>query len=128
MKVYGPYRRKDGRSHVVIRDSGKTTSKSYPKYLMEQQLGRELMADEHVDHINDDFTDDRIENLQILTPKENNAKARKFHDSEEKILEYVCPVCYKSFGQLERVVRRNQEVLGYSGPYCSKECAGQSSH
>ena len=40
-KVYGPYIRRDGRQHVILRfegGSGKTVS--YPKFLMECKLGR----------------------------------------------------------------------------------------
>ena len=78
IKVYGPYTRKDGRQHVILvhEDLSRQTM-SYPKYLMEQQLGRPLLASKTVDHINNDFTDNRIENLQILTRAENAAKELK---------------------------------------------------
>jgi hypothetical protein len=53
-KVHGPYtRQQDGRQHVVVVfvDLSKKTI-SYPKYLMEQKLGRELDPDlETIDHI-----------------------------------------------------------------------------
>jgi hypothetical protein len=48
---------------------------SYARYLMSTHLGRLLTDEEHVDHINDIKLDDRIENLQILSQKENNIKA-----------------------------------------------------
>ena len=69
MKVYGPYTRPDGRQHVIlIFEDGQRRTVSYPKYLMEQKLGRELDPDlETINHKNGDFTDNRWENLEILS-------------------------------------------------------------
>lgn len=44
---------------------------SQHRYFMEQHLGRKLREDEHIHHINGCKTDNRIENLQILTPVEH---------------------------------------------------------
>lgn len=41
------------------------------RWLMEQHLGRELEPDEHVHHVNGDQTDDRLENLQVLSASEH---------------------------------------------------------
>lgn len=47
----------------------------FARYIMEITLGRVLDPNfEHVDHINGDKTDDRPENLQILSPEENRYK------------------------------------------------------
>lgn len=75
-KTLGPYIRKDNRKIIIIKIEGKWKTLSYPKFLMEKHLGRFLTDSETVDHINADFTDDRIENLQILSRSEN---ARKSH-------------------------------------------------
>jgi hypothetical protein len=54
-----------------------TTHASDGRYLaehrivMEQHLGRRLRTDEHVHHINHDRSDNRIENLCIMTPTEH---------------------------------------------------------
>lgn len=49
--IYGPYARSDGRKHMILIDeNGFRTTISYPKYLMEQYLGRKLADDETVDH------------------------------------------------------------------------------
>jgi hypothetical protein len=124
MKVYGPYTRKDGRRHVIHYDSttGNKRTQSYPRYLMEEHLGRALESWEHVDHINDDPTDDRIENYQILTQTENSKKASK----GILMAIFICPVCKKeakkSYGQVKHNWKMNKD-----GPFCSKSCAGKYS-
>jgi HNH endonuclease len=42
------------------------------RYLMEQHLGRKLITKEVVHHINGDKLDNRIENLEVMTPAEHN--------------------------------------------------------
>lgn len=76
MKVFGPYTRKsDGRRIVIIeRDDGSRTTKTLARFLMEQTLGRELGYNETVDHQNDDLTNDKITNLQVLTRRGNASK------------------------------------------------------
>lgn len=78
-KLFGPYTRKDNRKVVILQHLILRTLKtvSYPKHLMECHLNRFLNNDETIDHINADFTDNRIENLQILSRAENAAKSFK---------------------------------------------------
>ena len=129
MKVYGPYTRKDGRQHIIYYDFNNIRrTQSYPRYLMEQKLGRVLDSTEHIDHINGDHTDNRIENLQILSQKENNQKATIEHGKEAKIYSFTCPICNIKTSIPFRNYTRNQLVQGKKGPYCSKSCAGKSSH
>lgn len=125
MKIYGPYERKDGRKHVIHYDlnTRNRRTQSYPRYLMEQHLGRELESWEHIDHINDDCTDDRIENLQILTLAENNRKSAR----PAEIGSYICPECNKTFSKSAAIVRHNQGVYKKFGPFCSRRCAGKYS-
>lgn len=97
LKVYGPYYREDGRRHVILYDfeAGIRRTKSYPRYLMEQHLGRELEEWETVDHIDEDFTNDDISNLQILSRTENVLKSAAFRPAETAW--FVCPCCEKDF-------------------------------
>ena len=122
MKVYGPYTRKDGRAVVIHYDGTTRRTQSYPRYLMEEFLGRDLNEWEHVDHISNDCTDNRIENLQILTPAENTRKSAK---GAEMAL-FNCPVCALDFYYSMRQYRSNQLTQGKAGPYCSRQCAGKA--
>lgn len=123
MKVYGPYIRKDGRKHVILYDpkKGIRRTKSYPKYLLEKKLGRDLDENETCDHIDEDFTNDDTINLQPLTRGENIKKATK----QSEVLKFLCPNCRKSFKRFARDYRWNQLKQKKSGPYCSRRCAGQ---
>lgn len=123
-KVYGPYTRKDGRKHVIHYDDGIRRTQSYPRYLMETFLGRKLLKSEEVDHINDDPTDDRLENFQILTQSENIQKSV----IPAETMNFICPVCNREFTILARHYRHNQLVRNCKGPYCSKHCSGIVNH
>lgn len=57
-----------GRWFIICRDGTKI---AYARALMEVALGRELSPLEIVHHVNGDSTDDRVENLQIVTRSEH---------------------------------------------------------
>jgi hypothetical protein len=59
-----------GRAIVVLRNGG---HQLYSRALMEGHLGRHLLSSEIVHHVNEDPTDDRIENLQVVTRAEHLA-------------------------------------------------------
>lgn len=124
MKIYGPYERPDGRKHVIYYDGVVRRTQSYPRYLMEQHLGRPLLDSETVDHIDGDFTNDNLDNLQLLTLADNIKKSSK---GIEWLL-FDCPVCGEEFLKTARSYRANQIKQGKAGPYCSKSCAGKVHH
>ena len=125
MKVYGPYiRKKDGRKHVVIYDptaTPKRTTVSYPKYLMEQHLGRKLTDDETVDHIDEDYTNDAISNLRII-PRADNAK----RSSPKMILvDGQCAMCGVTFTLTRAQMKLERQGRKCAGPFCSRQCRGR---
>lgn len=108
MKIYGPYIRKDGRSHIcIVHDNGKKQTKSYPRYLMEAYLNRELLPEETVDHINNNFRDNRIENLQILSLSDNAKKQNQLNP--RKTITFICPNCKKEGIQWKSDVDHNRK-------------------
>lgn len=125
LKVYGPYiSRKDGRKRVIIRYSDLSMSvRSYARFLYEQKNGKldKLLT---VDHIDEDFRNDNIENLQPLTRKENIQKAWKAGTNKPK--EWFtanCQICNNLFTRPKNIVDHNLKQ-GKAGPFCSRKCAG----
>ena len=126
VELYGPYLRKDSRKHfVVIYSDGSKGSLSYPRWLMEQHLGRQLEDWEHVDHIDNDKTNDDISNLQLLTVQENSKKNAELYPAE--LFYFFCPFCGNGSKKYMRNVRGNWKKKK-SGPFCSRSCAGKTSH
>lgn len=125
MKVYGPYKRKDGRLHVVVVSDGIKKTVSYPKFLYENLTGCSLKSHETIDHINGDFTDNRLENLRVLTRTQNIQEYLK--TKPKSVQEFVCNFCGAPFkrrrGQVARLLRNKQ-----TGPYCSKICSGKATN
>ncbi len=124
-KIYGPYKRKDGRKHVIIYNFEKGIRKtvSYPKYIMEKYLGRKLKKWETVDHIDGDFSNDDLENLQILSRAEN---IRKSCYKKQKYI-FHCPICNKKFSKL-LTPYSYAHATDKGGPYCSKSCCGKGNY
>lgn len=68
---------KENRNMVCLVNSRKErTTIALARYNMSVKLGRELTKDETVDHIDNDPTNDDINNLQILSSLENIQKYR----------------------------------------------------
>lgn len=120
MKVYGPYTRKDKRKHVIILyDDGRRRTVSYPKFLMEQHLGRELGPDVTVDHLDRNFDNNEISNLR-LRPRSPHA-TEDVHRVERIAVE--CIWCGERMERSPSALDRNAR-LGKAGPFC-KSCAGR---
>lgn len=125
-KIYGPYTRKDGRQHIVIvYPDGIKKTVSYPKYLVELDLGRYLEKDEMIDHINGDVLDNNKENLRIIKRSDHISLDVKRYKEKS----FTCPLCKGKFKLSGRVLYGamiNRE-RGKAGPFCSKSCAGRYS-
>lgn len=97
---------------------------SYARYLMANKLGRYLLDYEEVDHIDNNGSNDDVDNLQLLTSAENCKKYRSHVG--RLMVEYCCPVCEKVFS-----VRRGQSHLvkkNKTAVACSRSCSGKLSH
>jgi hypothetical protein len=115
------YKNKEPRRVVsLVKNDGSRTCTSYARYLMSCHLERYLEEDEHVDHINEDPLDDRVENLQILSPEENRKKS-----NEEHYAILRCPVCEEKFEIKWRntFIQKNKNKK-YTA--CSRSCGGKA--
>lgn len=131
MKVNGPYThttgRLAGRKYVSITyDDGTRTSMLYSRWLMQEHLGRTLLTSEHVDHKDEDPTNDTLNNLQILSLSENSKKSARLRRSITYVT-ITCPVCGDEAVKQKRHVDHNKK-LGKAGPYCGRRCAGKAHH
>ena len=84
---------------------------------MEIYLNRKLEDWEEVDHINEDHTDNRIENLQLLTKIQNILKSK-----ELEIYQFMCPICNNWTEKPAHKVRHNRKQ-GKAGPFYGRSCA-----
>jgi hypothetical protein len=125
MKVYGPYKREsDGRSIVVVvDDDGKAQTISYPKWLIEMQIGRKLDPDlETVDHWDSNKENNDLSNLRVVPREEHSADDTR----RVKPHKFNCAWCKKEFERSPRLVR-DKARKNKAGPFCSRQCAGRYS-
>lgn len=112
---------RENRKHVLlISEDGSRSSTSYARYLMSVYLGRFLNEDEYVDHIDDDKTNDVIENLQILTFLENSRK--EANRRGRLMAEIKCPVCGSIFTRRKGLTQALESLKG-KVTCCSKACS-----
>lgn len=121
-KVLGPYSQPSGRRFVVLLDiNGKRKNVNYARFLLSKHLNRELLTSEHVHHINGNYIDDRLENLEVL----NIGDHTKTH--RPKMLSVItCDECgSKRF--LEGVFRSrsisNNKASSTKNRFCSVTCS-----
>lgn len=124
-KVYGPYRRpSDGRQIVIIKnDDGTQRTVSYPKYLMEQHLGRQLSPDEEtIDHRDFNKDNNDLSNLRIVPRDQHSADDTR----RVKNIKLKCSMCNKEFERSPRLIR-DKSKKGTGGTFCGRQCAGKYS-
>ena len=94
-------------------------------YIMEQHLGRPLRRKEVVHHINENKTDNRIENLQLMTRGEH----QRHHFRVQERLRGGQLECYKckELKPFSEYRKRSSGILGFVGTckICTKimECS-----
>lgn len=116
----------DGRRRVTLWNGSVRMGTTYARYLMSVKLGRFLTEEEHVDHKDEDKSNDDIDNLQILTPLQNVQKNIEFKSRQRKdagldvIVTVDCEGCGKPFEKPLRNVRY-AKAKGQSQT-CSRKC------
>lgn len=128
--VLGPYVRNDGRKHIVLNNSTKSkTDKtkiktiSYPKVLLEVEIGRRLIGNETTDHVDEDKLNDNKENLQVLSREEN---ARKSSNGNTYCLGYKQTEDQKRSSDKNGMSKlNNNQVLDYREKFDSGELSKQ---
>lgn len=104
---------------LVNKNTRKRLTMSYARYLMCVKEKRILRNEEHVDHIDNDKTNDSINNLQILTQEDNNKKSRLVNNINRKLITLKCPECEKIF---TKPYNKSHFQKGGYFDVCSKEC------
>lgn len=105
-----------GDKYKTLKRDGRYIDKH--RYIMEQHLGRELNTNEVVHHINGDATDNRIENLELMSMA--NHSSLHSRDRAEYI-EIKCSFCrelIKIRKASYKWKKKKQKKF-----YCSKSCA-----
>lgn len=118
-KLYIIKNKEDRNIAILYKEDGSSKTMSYAKYLYTSYYREDIDSKKyHIDHINGNKTDDRIENLQKITIQYNILKD---HIKKEMVI-LKCPVCEKEF----LFPKRNLST--HPNPCCSKKCGGIKSH
>ena len=116
------YTNKDGRTRVYLKGSKRVIS--YPRYIMETELGRPSDKMEQVHHIDDNPLNNDISNLEI----KNIGEHQREHSTKYFDKVVICPWCGKEFiwtGIQQRYHNQNRNRITTSEPFCSKKCIGK---
>lgn len=131
MKIETQYPFLDYKGYLVVNPEGRKniclvhktqkqrTTISYARYLVCVNEKRILSKNEHVDHIDGDKTNDTINNLQILSQKDNMRKSFQERKLTLKMVDMICPNCNNLFSK-----PLSQSFLNKNGKFnaCSKHC------
>lgn len=124
-KIYGPYTGKDGRQRISYVCPDKTKRvKSYPRYLLEKSIGRVLNDNEDVHHKDGDFTNNKLDNLEIIDHAEHSRKHSQKYFNPVKV---ICQWCNMEFILTPKQQRRRAQNAkrNKGGLFCSKSCSGK---
>lgn len=114
----------DGRKILDLYNSDKNrTTVSYARYLMSVKLGYEVPDYLQVDHVDNDKTNDSLDNLQLLTSEENITKeANRYIEEEQIFYGYECANCNDRFILAGREVK-NRLYQNIELAFCSRSCS-----
>lgn len=115
----------DGRRRVWFTDENGVTvaGTSYARYLMSVKLGYLVPDHLEVDHKDNDFTNDDINNLQLLTEEQNKLKERlNYVENEQACYGFTCAYCTNQFLLTESEVKKRLDT-GVEDAFCSRTCA-----
>ena len=118
IRAYLATNKKPRRVCMLRKADGTTKSMSYAKYLYTSYYNCDVAEGDHIDHINGDKMDDRIENLQVISGTYNR---QKDHKHKEMVI-CVCPVCGTEF------LFNKRNLPFRPNPCCSRRCGGIKSH
>lgn len=121
--IRGPYSNGNkNRLIVIVEDQeGNKRTVSYPKWLMEVAVGRQLDPDlETIDHIDSNIDNNSLDNLRIVPRAEHSADDTR----RVKPVKLTCALCKKEFERNPKDVR-DKSRRGKAGPFCSRSCAGR---
>lgn len=124
-RIYGPYVYPGTKRRLVTlsKPDGTHTSTTYARYLYELAHG-EIDGQLCVDHLDEDCSNDTLNNYQLLSRRDNALKSNSLRVMPEEWYEFTCPVCGCTSRKLARKVRHNRKQ-GKAGPFCGKSCAGK---
>lgn len=123
-KIFGPYQSsKDKRLRIIAKfPNGTKKTVSYPKYIKEIEIGRYLLENETIDHIDGNFLNNDLSNLKVIDRKEHC----KLDVLRNKDVEVTCAYCGKKFiipGN--KISMRNRPDRINTGYFCSRTCSGK---
>ena len=119
MKDVTVYECKDGRTRAYVKESRKVVS--YPRLVLEEKIGRPLVKNEQVHHIDGNPLNNDPENLTIeILGDHQRSHSQKYFDKVVK-----CAYCGKDFMWTAKQQRTHRGNAKDSEPFCSKSCSGK---
>lgn len=110
---------RENRQFVVLKYNNKEKhSMSYAKYLYTSYYKCDIAKGDEVDHIDNDKTNDVIENLQVISQRLNLNKSKR----RKELIELTCPICGEKF------LFEKRNLSTHPNPCCSRRCGGIKSH
>lgn len=119
-RCYTNLNKKDGRYRcVLVYNDGHKENISFPKLIIEQHLGRKLLPNEQVHHIDENPMNNDISNLEILLLGEH----QRLHNLERFMeFEEICGWCKQKF----IITKKHYSNHRNNGIYfCSRTCSGK---